>query len=325
MSDITLPDVPRPVERNERPPLFYPNIANNRLIFHGTPTQEKRDQILAGGLLPPYASTVSRDTLARRMSFSDFHRYGGSGYIFAFRPEEDEIDNFNPQWGRTVGISREAGRIPQERIVFYVDGKRAYPTTRRIFQESRDALQNFIASGYDQSVLETNIEPLITLTEQFLKEQATFVGHTPTPDDIRTLSQELVWNELCGAITHVYDDISSIGDRLHKILSANPTVSTAQLMDLKEQELGKAGLFDTERFLNQVQLILRIPNLQGLGFEGFNYDIYGSLRLIQQKLESLQTQERAEAQEQRAQESPVQDTHRISKILAGLRNLRKKK
>jgi len=260
-------------------PVFYPGIERNNLYFHGTKI-DWLQKILTKGLEP--ATTSGKDTLARRISFCDIERYtgGSNGSIIAIRPNEDEMSIGFPNFARSRAVADSLDRIPPERAVFYIPAYSGLP--RELFNSIRKIADDYTRTGFNQATLTNSLRQLTSTVEMRLPKIATFLESTP---DIHKLSQELVWNELCGFLTHCYDDASFITDRISEVRNSKKVTSLSQFAEaINGDELHE---LDLDRYVRMNDLLMTIHKVDGLGFETIPYKIDSDVRETTQWVKSL--------------------------------------
>ena len=268
--------------RSESP--FYPNIANNRLLFHGTPSEEILNDIIARGLRPPNMSGPSSSTLARRISYSDDSRYSGHyGFIIGFEPEPSELSNCPPQYARERSLSMGLTNLPPERAVFILAGSSNLP--RVLFEQIRETVTTYFAAAFNQNVLFSRLGHLVEKAEEELSEHATML-HETEPSQVHRLAQELVWNELCGYTTHREEDINFYARIISEIKAKQTITSTDQLSTVLKTQLSTSG-FNKASFLNNLKFLSTISEINGLGFENLHYQFYGNIESVSTWLTDL--------------------------------------
>ncbi|OGM08997.1 hypothetical protein A2159_01245 [Candidatus Woesebacteria bacterium RBG_13_34_9] len=318
MSDIVSPEInngltPEVINKPETP--FYPGISSNRLYFHGTRSKESLDSILSNGLEPP-ATAVSKDTLARRISFTDFNRYSGSqGFILGIMPEKGEINEIKPMFAREARISSDLDRLPPERTIFYLPGSNKL--TREIFYRIREDVNRYFEAGFENELLINNLNQMVKNTEEGLHKEATIINDN-NPGHVHLIAQEIVWNELCGYTTHLYDDLSFDAKIIMDIQEKQVITSSDQLLSATEK-VGDFVKFDSKAYLNNLRFLSNIENIKGLGFEDLNYPIKDQVKEIGKWLVTLPSNNKKSGQ---AEEASKQN--RIGRLIAQLRGIGKK-
>ncbi len=250
-------------------PIFYPGIAKNTLLFHGTRSQEKLQQILKQGLKPP-DEAISRDTLARRISFCDAERYIGlgDGAIIAFKPRKEEVSPNNPHFARTQQIALGINHLPPERAIFYIPGRSRLPRT--LFDSMKQAVTDYYMHGFNKEPLVNSLQDMVVIAERQLTQEAVFVSTKPV--DTHQVAHELVWNELCGRLTHDYDDVEYNTTLISKLREKGEISSTGQLVQLIHED-NDFNTFDPTIYLNLVKLLSTVDTINGLGFEDIPYQL----------------------------------------------------
>lgn len=281
---------PMPTSPKEQPPpksVFYPGIAGNNLVFHGTGNRTRLNDIVNNGLRPPHQTTISRDTLASRISFCEDPRYGGgTGYIIAFKPKANEVDRKPSQFDRTMAISDNLDVLPKDRVVFYIPVKDSLAIIRDLSGQARALLVEFARSGFNQQTTLDRAQVMVILSKNMIKNYGVFVGIQPTEEQITQLAQEVAWNEIRGAVTHIFDQAISSTQEFHLVVNANPDASLSTI----ETEMRKSDAsFSIAEYSTQLDLLAAVPTASGLGFEGRVYDVNNLLSNADNVLKSKVT------------------------------------
>lgn len=185
-------------ESKDRWNMFYPGIENNMVFVHGTPTLQKRDQILESGLEPP-KDAASSDTLARNVQYSTFERYSGfDGYILVYRLNEEDIKGGGryKNQSRTFSIG-DKGVINSDKILVIIPKKQSQ-IYNHLQKDYRLAIEQSEFSDNNQA-----LEKISEISREYvgkvsdnLTEHGDFVNGELTKEQVDKLSQELVWNQL---------------------------------------------------------------------------------------------------------------------------------
>jgi len=318
MSDVGSPEIDSETKQetdSESKSPFYPGISSNRLYFHGTRSRDGLDGILNNGLEPP-TTEVSKDTLARRISFTDFERYSGSGgFILGIKPQEGEIDEISPQFAREVRINSDLGRLSPERNIFYLSG--STKLTRGVFNQIRQGANDYFEAGFNDELFLSKLNQIVGDMEEGLKKEATMINGND-PENIHLVAQEIVWNELCGYTTHGYDDLEYNARVITDIRKKQTITSSDQLLSAIKQESEFIN-FDLTNYLNNLRFLNNIGNIKGLGFEGLNYSMTGQIEEVAKWLNTLSANDDKNRQ-------VVEDTKKkgISRLIAQLRHIEKR-
>ena len=295
---------------------FYPEISSNRLYFHGTGNKERRDSILSNGLRPP-TQAVSHDTLSRRISFTDFERYSGpSGFIIGIKPEEDEIDDIKPQYARQVRISPYLECLPPERNVFYLPG--STELTRGIFHQIRQGVGEYFESGFNDKLLLSKLDQMVTYMEDGLKRDATIID-TNNHVDVHRLAQQIVWNELCGYATIQNDEMLYDARIIAEVRDEKNILTLDQLISSIKEKSSYTN-FDLKTYLDNLRFLSNIGDIKGLGFDGLNYYMIDHLQEVANRLEGLPSDNQVLKQTE-----DVGKKSRIGQLISQLRSIGKAK
>lgn len=295
---------------------FYPDIAHNRLYFHGTPVKEWRDGIIKNGLRPPSAA-VSKNTIARIISFTDFSRYTSSdGAIIGLEPAVGEITEVPPQYVREHAIAPELNHLPPERATFYIPGNSHLP--REVFERTQQTFGQYFENGHNDHLLLSEFGRLVTDIEAMLRKEAVFL-HDKSPQRIHQIAQDIVWNQVCGYASRQADDLAYYSEEITKIREGAQIVSREQLTAVLKQESTWHD-FDTENYLNNLRFLSRINQIKGLGFENLSYELEKQryVNEVGKWLETLPSQ--AEVDKQKEERGV---THRLRDLVTQLRGARK--
>lgn len=213
--------------------MFYPGIENNMIFVHGTPTAEKRDQIITSGLKPPNEA-VSSDTLARNVQFCTFERYSGfDGYILVYSLEETDMKDgtqfLNKARTFSIGQSRV---INQDKIVVII------PKTQSLIF---DQIQQDYRVAIEESETDTGLaldrigeisSVYVGKISGHLGEHGKFLKGKLSEVQLGKLSQELVWNQLA-------DNVKC-------------TVQNLDFYSRKLQECGPEGFIGFEKMIQSL-------------------------------------------------------------------------
>jgi hypothetical protein len=257
----------RPAELPLSELLFYPNIATNTLLFHGTDNQNKFQSILKQGLKPPDIG-ASQATLARRISYSSQGKYSGEVYgkIIAFKPNPDELESECNQFTRLLALHRRLRKLPPERAIFYLPGESSIP--HEIYKSVGQITSDYMQNGFNQSNLINSLSNLVTRVESQLKKEAIFLN--PETPDVHKYAQETTWNELDCNFTDKYDDVIYYSRELDQIRNSQNILSLDQLNQLLNYDELHHN-FDSQEFLNNYRLIATAHEIKGLGFENYPF------------------------------------------------------